>query len=114
MFCNRGRPEYIRSDNGAEFTAKAVTRWLASLDVAPLYIEPGSPWQNGYVESFNGKMRDEFLNTERLFTLKEAQILIEQWRRHYNTERPHRSLGYRPRAPEARSPLGLPAVAGLS
>ena len=112
---SRGKPDYIRSDNGAEFTAKAVRKWLESLEVAPLYIEPGSPWENGFVESFNGKLRDEFLNREQLYTLKEAQILIEQWRRHYNTRRPHSSLGYRPPAPEARLLLkGLPAVAGLS
>ena len=115
LFCSRGRPQYIRSDNGAEFTANAVRRWLGSLEVAPLYIEPGSPWENGYVESFNGKLRDEFLNLERLYTLKEAQVLIEQWRKYYNTKRPHSSLGYRPPAPEVKSLLeGLPAVAGLS
>jgi putative transposase len=115
LFCNHGTPEYIRSDNGAEFTSLMVRKWLASLEVSPLYIEPGSPWENGYVESFNGKLRDEFLNRERFYTLREAQVLLEQWRRHYNTKRPHSSLGYRPPAPEARSPLeGLPAVAGLS
>jgi putative transposase len=115
LFCNHGTPEYIRSDNGAEFTSLMVRKWLASLEVSPLYIEPGSPWENGYVESFNGKLRDEFLNRERFYTLREAQVLLEQWRRHYNTKRPHSALGYRPPAPEARSPLeGLPAVAGLS
>jgi len=100
MVCH-GVPDHIRSDNGPEFTAKAVRAWLARIEVTTLYIEPGSPWENGFNESFNGKLRDELLNGEIFYTLKEAQVLIEQWRIHYNTERPHSALGYRPPAPEA-------------
>ena len=85
---------HIRSDNGSEFTAKKVRQFLARLAIKPLFIEPGSPWENGYIESFNGKMRDELLAREIFYTLKEAQIIIEQWRRHYNQVRPHSSLGY--------------------
>jgi len=96
-----GIPENIRSDNGSEFTAKAVRGWLNRVGVQTLYIEPGSPWENGYNESFNGKLRDELLNRELFYTLKEAQVLIEQWRREYNTIRPHSALDYRPPAPEA-------------
>lgn len=99
LFIERGVPVHIRSDNGPEFIAKRVRDWLAKLQVRPLYIEPGSPWENGYVESFNGKMRDELLNLEIFYSLKEAQVLIEMWRRHYNTIRPHSSLGYRPPIP---------------
>jgi putative transposase len=101
LFCERGIPVHLRSDNGSEFTAKKVRAWLSRLEVKPLFIEPGSPWENGYVESFNGKMRDELLAREIFYSLKEAQILIEMWRREYNTIRPHSSLGYRPPAPEA-------------
>jgi len=101
LFVKYGTPEYIRSDNGGEFTAKAVRQWLSRLAVQPLYIEPGSPWENGYNESFNGKLRDELLNGEIFYTLKEAQVMIERWRQHYNTIRPHSALGYRPPAPEA-------------
>jgi putative transposase len=101
LFVRRGVPEHIRSDNGGEFTAEAVRTWLGTLEVKPLYIEPGSPWENGYVESFHGKLRDELLNREIFDTLREAQVLIEQWRREYNTVRPHSALGYRPPAPEA-------------
>ena len=101
LFVQRGTPDYIRSDNGAEFTATAVREWLWRLDVKTLYIEPGSPWENGYVESFNGKLRDELLNGELFYTLQEAQILIERWRCEYNEFRPHSSLGYQPPAPEA-------------
>jgi len=104
LFVTRGLPEHIRSDNGAEFTAKAVRKWLETLDIKPLYIEPGSPWENGYVESFNGKLRDELLKREMFDTLHEAQVLIERWRVHYNTKRPHSSLGYRAPAPEAIMP----------
>ena len=104
LFIRRGIPTHIRSDNGSEFTAKAVRDWLKTLNVKPLYIEPGSPWENGYVESFNGKLRDELLNRELFDTLKEAQVLIEDWRRRYNTVRPHSSLGYRPPTPEATWP----------
>ncbi len=115
LFCCKGKPEYIRSDNGAEFTAKAVRWWMRELEVAPLYIERGSPWENGYVESFNGKMRDELLNLEQIDTLREAQVLLEQWRHHYNTRRPHSSLGYKPPAPEARlETITQSELAGLS
>jgi len=104
LFLAYGIPEHIRSDNGPEFTAKAVRRWLGKIGVSTLYIEPGSPWENGYNESFNGKLRDELLNGEIFYTLKEAQVLIEDWRRAYNTIRPHSSLGYKPPAPEAIQP----------
>jgi len=103
----RGIPKHIRSDNGSEFTAKAVRRWLNRVGVKTLFIEPGSPWENGYIESFNGKLRDELLNREIFTTLTEAKVLIEQWRREYNQVRPHSSLGYRPPAPEARIPVTL-------
>ena len=101
LFVFRGIPEHIRSDNGPEFTAKAIRKWLSRLGVKTLYIEPGSPWENGYIESFNGKMRDELLNREIFTTLQEAKALIEQWRREYNQVRPHSARGYRPPAPEA-------------
>ena len=101
LFATRGVPEHVRSDNGPEFTAKVVRAWLKKVGVKTLFIEPGSPWENGYVESFNGKLRDELLNGEIFYTLKEAKVLIERWRVHYNTIRPHRSLGQRPPAPEA-------------
>ena len=101
LFIFRGIPEHIRSDNGPEFTARAVRRWLNRLGVKTLFIEPGSPWENGYIESFNGKLRDELLNREIFTTLEEARVLIEQWRREYNRVRPHSALGYRPPAPEA-------------
>ena len=101
LFLTEGVPEYIRSDNGSEFTAKITREWIGSVGVKTAYIEPGSPWENGYNESFNGKLRDELLNTEIFYTIKEAQVLIEQWRRHYNEVRPHSSLGYRPPAPKA-------------
>jgi transposase InsO family protein len=93
-------PAHIRSDNGPEFVAKAVRGWLADLGVMTLFIEPGSPWENGYIESFNGKLRDELLNGELFYTLKAAQIIIAGWRRLYNGLRPHSSLGQRPPAPE--------------
>jgi len=96
----RGPPAYIRSDNGAEFAARAVRHWLARIDVQTLFIEPGSPWENGYIESFNGRLRDEHLNRERFDTLLEAQVLTEMWRNEYNQIRPHSSLGYRSPAPE--------------
>ena len=101
LMVTRGVPEHIRSDNGPEFTAKAVRDWLGRIGVKTAYIEPGSPWEDGYVESFNGKLRDELLNGEIFYTLNEAKVLIEKWRKHYNTARPHSSLGYLPPAPEA-------------
>ena len=101
LFLRRGLPAHIRSDNGPEFCAEAVKRWLKRLEVKTLFIEPGSPWENGYIESFNGKLRDEFLNAEVFTTLKEAQALVADWRNYYNRYRPHSSLGYRPPAPEA-------------
>ncbi len=101
FFVLRGIPDHIRSDNGSEFTAREICRWLNRLDIKPLYIEPGSPWENGYMESFNGKLRDELLNREIFTNLTEAKVLIEEWRREYNSFRPHSSLGYRPPAPEA-------------
>ena len=104
VFLIRGIPDYIRSDNGPEFTAKQVREWLQRLGVKTLFIEPGSPWENGYIESFNGKLRDELLNREIFYTLREAQVLIENWRVEYNTFRPHSSLGYQPPAPEAILP----------
>jgi len=101
LFVFRGVPEHIRSDNGPEFTARVVRKWLSSLGVKTLFIEPGSPWENGFIESFNGKMRDELLNREIFTTLEEAKILIEQWRREYNQVRPHSAKNYKPPAPEA-------------
>jgi putative transposase len=101
LFVFRSIPEHIRSDNGPEFTARAVRKWLAGLGVKTLFIEPGSPWENGYIESFNGKMRDELLNREIFTTLYEAKILIGQWRREYNQVRPHSAKNYQPPAPEA-------------
>ena len=94
------RAQFIRSDNGPEFVAQAVRDWIAAVGAKTAYIEPGSPWENGYCESFNGRVRDELLNGEIFYSLREAQILIEQWRKHYNTKRPHSALGYRPSAPE--------------
>ena len=94
-----GLPTYIRSDNGPEMVAGALRDWLTGLGTGNLYIEPGSPWENGYCESFNGKLRDEFLNGEIFYSLREAQVVIEKWRIYYNTKRPHSSLGYRPPAP---------------
>ena len=115
LFVHRGVPVHIRSDNGSEFTAKRVRRWLDRLEVKPLFIEPGSPWENGYIESFNGRMRDELLNGEIFYTLKEAQILIEMWRKEYNTIRPHSSLGYRPPVPETVIlPSAQTQLAGLT
>lgn len=100
LFILYGTPAYIRSDNGSEFTAKTVRKWLENTGVKTLYIEPGSPWENGYIESFNGKLRDELLDREIFDTLLETKILTERWRREYNTIRPHSALGYRPPAPE--------------
>jgi transposase InsO family protein len=99
----RGIPEHIRSDNGPEFPAKAIRKWLARMGVKTLFIEPGSPWENGYIESFNGKLRDELLNREIFTTLTEAKVLIADWRKEYNQVRPHSAKGYRsPVAPEAK------------
>ena len=111
LFLHRGCPTHIRSDNGPEFIARTLQAWYGMLTIAPLFIEPGSPWENGYVESFNGKLRDELLNGELFYTLQEAQVLVERWRRQYNTRRPHSALGYRPPAPETRmvTPMGLSA-----
>ena len=114
LFVKHGPPEHIRSDNGSEFTALAVREWLGRVGVKTLFIEPGSPWENGYNESFNGKLRDELLNAEIFYTRKEAKVLIERWRQHYNTIRPHSSLGYKPPAPEAILPRpAVPAYAKL-
>jgi putative transposase len=107
LFIYRGIPDHIRSDNGGEFTAKAVRKWLNRLGVKTLFIDPGSPWENGYIESFNGKFRDELLDREVFTTLLEAQVLIETWRREYNQVRPHSSLHYRPPAPEAIMSVAL-------
>ena len=96
-----GIPEHIRSDNGPEFVAKDLCQWLADIGAKTLYIEPGSPWENGYCESFNSKLRDEFLNGEIFYSMNELRVLVGRWRVHYNTIRPHSSLGYKPPAPEA-------------
>lgn len=105
LFILRGVPVYIRSDNGPEFIAEAVRDWIKAVGAKTAYIEPGSPWENGYCESFNGRMRDELLNGEIFYSLREAQIIIESWRKHYNTKRPHSALGYRPPTPEAIIPM---------
>lgn len=104
LFILRGVPEHIRSDNGPEFVAKAVRKWIHAVGAKTAYIAPGSPWENGYVESFNARLRDELLNGELFYTLTEARIIIESWRRHYNSVRPHSSLGYKPPAPEVFVP----------
>jgi transposase InsO family protein len=104
LFIERGAPDYLRSDNGSEFTAETVRGWLQRLGVKTLFIEPGSPWENGYIESFNGKLRDELLNGEIFDTVLEARVVTEAWRKQYNTIRPHSSLNYRPPAPEAFIP----------
>ena len=104
LFVRRGVPDYICSDNGPEFTAKKVTEWLERLDVKTLFIEPGSPWESGYNQSFNGTLRYELLDVQLFDTLLEAKMLIERWRIEYNTIRPHSSLGYRPPAPESFQP----------
>jgi putative transposase len=104
LFIERGAPDYLRSDNGSEFTAEVIRGWLQRLGVQTLYIEPGSPWENGYIESFNGKLRDELLNGEIFDTILEARVITEAWRKQYNTVRPHRSLNYRAPAPAACIP----------
>ena len=111
LFITRGVPDHIRSDNGSEFTAKSIRAWLPRLGVKALYITPGSPWENGYNESFNGRLRDELLNGEIFYTLKEAQVIIERWRHHYNHIRPHSSLGYKPPAPLASPKERASAIA---
>ena len=111
----RGVPEHIRSDNGPEFTARAVREWLGKVGAKTLYIEPGSPCENGYVESFNGKLRDELLDREVFYTLLEVRVLIEQYRQTYNCIRPHSSLGYRPPAPEIFLPANpVPVLVGVT
>ncbi len=124
LFARHGPPEHLRSDNGPEFTARLVRRWLARVGVQTLFIQPGSPWENGYNESFNGKLRDEFLNGEIFYTLPEAVVLVEQWRRLYNTVRPHSAWGGLPPAPKTAKPsawflrmpqlLGPPMAQGLT
>jgi transposase InsO family protein len=104
LFIERGPPDHIRSDNGGEFTARIMRVWLERISARTLFIERGSPWENGYNESFNGKLRDELLDREIFYSLHEAQVLIERWRRHYNTLRSHSALGYRPPASEATLP----------
>ncbi len=101
LFILRGVPSHVRSDNGPEFIAKAVRDWIDAVGAKTAFIEPGSPWENGYCESFNSKLRDELLDGEIFYSLAEARVVIEAWRVHYNTARPHSSLGYRPPAPEA-------------
>ena len=105
LFILRGPPVYIRSDNGPEFVAEKVRKWITTVGAKTAFIEPGSPWENGYCESFNSRFRDELLNGEIFYTLKEAQIIIEKWRAHYNTVRPHSSLGYKPPAPKSIVPI---------
>ena len=105
LFTLWGIPAYIRSDNGPEFVPQTVRDWIKAVAAKTAYIEPGSPWENGYCESFNTRFRDELLNGEIFYTLKEAQIIIEQWRRRYNTMRPHSALGYRPPVPGAIIPI---------
>jgi putative transposase len=108
LFILRGPPGFVRSDNGPEFVAEAVQRWITAVGARTAFIEPGSPWENGYIESFNARFRDELLNGEIFYSLKEAQVVIEEWRRHYNSIRPHSSLGYRPPAPETIVPPSWP------
>ena len=110
-------PGHVRSDNGPEFVAKAVREWITAVGAKTAFIEPGSPWENGYCESFNSKLRDELLNGELFYSLAEARIVIEDWRKHYNTKRPHSSLGYRPPAPIAAlwpAPPPQPASPAIS
>ena len=110
LFILHGVPEHIRSDNGSEFVAKAVQEWITAVGAKTAYIAPGSPWENGFIESFNARLRDELLDGEIFYSLNEARIVIESWRRHYNAVRPHASLGYKPPAPEVFVP-GLAARA---
>jgi putative transposase len=114
LFILRGVPAHVRSDNGPEFIAKAVREWIAAVGARTAFIEPGSPWENGYCESFNSKLRDELLNGELFYSLAEARIVIESWRQHYNTLRPHSSLGYKPPAPAAVLWPGVPATSAVA
>jgi transposase InsO family protein len=114
LMVTRGVPGHIRSDNGPEFTAQVVRDWLARAGVQTLFIEPGSPWENGYVESFNGKLQDELLKREIFYSLEEAKVLIERWRRHYNQVRPHSALGYRPPAPESIASAAVAVTAAIA
>jgi transposase InsO family protein len=114
LFVERGTPAYLRSDQGAEFTAGAVRDWLEKVNVQTLFIERGSPWENGYIESFNGKLRDELLDREIFYTLAEAKVLIASWRWEYNHFRPHSALGYRPPAPLTIEPRPLRLTVGLT
>jgi len=107
LFIIHGIPDYIRSDNGSEFTAKVIRKWLQRVGVKTAYIEPGSPWENGYIESFNGKLRDELLNGEIFDTILEVKVLTEMWRKHYNNIRPHSSLSFSPPVPEVTFPLQI-------
>jgi len=104
LFILRGVPAHIRSDNGPEFVARAVQEWIAAVGAKTAYITPGSPWENGFIESFNARLRDELLDGEIFYTLREAKIVIESWRRHYNAVRPHASIGYQAPAPEVFVP----------
>ena len=114
LFCTRGVPVHLRSDNGSEFANQKIRTWLNDLGAKTLFIEPGSPWENGYIESFNGKLRDELLNREIFYSLNEAKIIIEQWRKEYNTVRPHSALHYRPPKPEAvQMPELAPPLVGV-
>lgn len=116
LFLARGAPAHVRSDNGPEFIAQAVQEWIAAVGAKTAYIEPGSPWENGYIESFNARLRDELLNGEIFYSLAEARVVIESWRRHFNAVRPHGSLGYRAPAPEVFVPAfaAWPAPRALS
>lgn len=100
LFILRGPPAFVRSNNGPEFVTRAVRDWITAVGTKTAFIEPGSPWENGYVESFNARFPDELLNRELFYSVREAQIIVEAWRKHYNTKRPHSALGYRPPAPE--------------
>ena len=112
LFILRGVPGHVRSDNGPEFVAKAVQAWITAVGARTAYIAPGSPWEDGFVESFNARLRDELLDGEVFYSLQEARVVIESWRRHCNAVRPHASLGYRAPAPEVVVPafaIGTPA-----
>ena len=114
LFILRGVPGHVRSDNGPEFVAKAVRDWITAVGARTAYIEPGSPWENGHVESFNARLRDELLDGEVFHSLAEAKVVIEGWRRHYNTSRPHSALGYQPPAPEVLLWPALPAIRAVA